>query len=257
METIPQPPPQKLKRSYPLSPEVTAQIEVALQMDPKLLVSNAEITDFKSPYYIKDETLVYLIRVFYLEEKEFLVTDLGKVLMKRIERVLVSGFPLVHKSKIEQVYMEIVGDFFAKILDFEGESGSFYLVRFQLGVYRLAVGVFRKLEKIKGIISFSEMVREGESPDAAEDRLSYLIEGQTNTNLPTDLQVVIKIGLAQLPTKLRTVFILRHYWDWPIESLDPQIVTISKFYDKTPKTIRNWLKQADDILEKWRGAKDE
>lgn len=257
METIPQPPLQKLKRSYPLSPEVTAQIEVALQMDPKLLVSNAEITDFNSPSFIKDETLVYLFREYTLEEKEFLVTDLGQILMKRIERVVVSKFPSLHKSKIEQIYIEIVGELFTKILDFEGNSGDFYQVRFQLGVFTLAVGVFRKLEKLKAFIPISQMVRDGEGQEAAEGRLNYLMEGQTNANLPTDLQIETKMGLTQLPNKLRIVYILRHYWDWPIESIDPKAITISSFYGKTPKTIRNWLKQADDILEKWRGAKDE
>lgn len=257
METIPQKPQRKLKRSYQLSAEVTVQIEAALQMDPELLLSNAEITDFTSPAYLKDETIAYLFCEFSSKEKDYLVNKITEILLRRIKKVVVSTFPLVSESVLEQIFEEIVGKFFIKLLDSENKSGDYYLIRFQDGVYKLAIGAYRKWKRLKLVKPLSEYLREGENEEDLEGRLNYLIAFHSNPEFPTDSQIIIKDGLEQLTDNLRIVYILRKYWGWPIESLDPQIITLSTYFDRTPKTIRNWLKQAEDSLSKWRGAENE
>ena len=65
--------------------------------------------------------------------------------------------------------------------------------------------------------------------------------------------VLIKAGLSSIPdSRHRTAFILCHYEGWPIKSDDPSEVTISTYFDVTPRTIQNWLVVAEKSLIKYR-----
>jgi len=50
------------------------------------------------------------------------------------------------------------------------------------------------------------------------------------------------------------VFVLRHYEGWPIEDKDPSVPTISRHFQRTPRTIRNWMREAENVLAAWRGG---
>ena len=64
---------------------------------------------------------------------------------------------------------------------------------------------------------------------------------------------LIEAALSQLEEPIRSAYLLRYLEDWPIEDKDPAVQTISRHFGKTPRTIRNWLSKADEILEAWRG----
>ena len=49
---------------YQRSPQVDKQIKSALGLDPKELVRRSSMKERKSPDFLKEETLVYLIRHF-------------------------------------------------------------------------------------------------------------------------------------------------------------------------------------------------
>jgi len=61
-------------------------------------------------------------------------------------------------------------------------------------------------------------------------------------------------GLNSIEEPYRTVFVLRYYHGWPTEDDDPTVPTISRYFNKTPRTIRNYLRRADDALVAWRGG---
>jgi hypothetical protein len=226
-------------------------------MDTEHLIKNAQINDFNAPAYIKDETLVYLFREFCLADKSELITEISKVILKRIQRVVFSKFPAVKESELDKIFDKINDEFFEKILDFKSNSGDYYLIRFQDGVYKLAIGVHRKLKKQPNVNFFSEFVRKDDSEEEAEIREANLLARQTNPKLTMDEKLIYRDGLDQLQDPQRTVFILRYYDDWPIESKDPGVATLSTNFSVTPRTIRNWLTQAEDTLRKWRGAENE
>jgi DNA-directed RNA polymerase specialized sigma24 family protein len=70
-------------------------------------------------------------------------------------------------------------------------------------------------------------------------------------------QVSINDALESLDEPLRTVFFLRYKYLMQVESIDPNEPTLSNHFDKTPRTIRNWLKKADEILKKKQGENHE
>lgn len=63
----------------------------------------------------------------------------------------------------------------------------------------------------------------------------------------------IRDALSRIDEPYRSVFVLRHYFGWPTEDRFPNTRTISRHYGVDPRTIRNWLKKADQALEQWRG----
>ena len=54
--------------------------------------------------------------------------------------------------------------------------------------------------------------------------------------------------LPNSPLPLRDVTRLRYFDNWLIESGDEGIVTLSTHFDKTPRTIRSWLRKAEEKL---------
>ena len=69
---------------------------------------------------------------------------------------------------------------------------------------------------------------------------------------------MISEGLAQLPPRLRRVFVLRHYFRMKIGADNPaddtgDELTIAAQFSCSGRTIRNWLKEADRLLAGFRG----
>ena len=64
--------------------------------------------------------------------------------------------------------------------------------------------------------------------------------------------ILIQAAMSQLKEPLRSAYLLRHYYGWQIENQDPNVQTISWRFNKTPRTIRNWLNKAEKCLEAWR-----
>ncbi len=67
------------------------------------------------------------------------------------------------------------------------------------------------------------------------------------------MALLYREALALLDEPMRTAFVLRHYEGWPIEDRDETVPTISRYFNKTPRTIRNWMTTAEQALAAWRG----
>jgi hypothetical protein len=65
---------------------------------------------------------------------------------------------------------------------------------------------------------------------------------------------MVSVGWAKLPLKLRRVFVLRHVVGMAIGDDDPDDdppgdkLTLAQHFGCTGRTIRSWLKKADDLL---------
>ena len=62
-------------------------------------------------------------------------------------------------------------------------------------------------------------------------------------------------GLRILPEHQRVAYVLRYYEGWQIESDDPDEPTISGYFKRTPRMIRNWFEQAEKTLHRWSEGK--
>ena len=237
---------------------VGRQIQNTLKLDPEELLKRSVVRDKNSPDFLREESLVYLIRHYHQVGNRQVVNDLSECLLTRCA-TFVNGwlFGLKTDSK-KEAYADVVQGLFSRILDLHGDHGDFLQVRFWMALKRLAVQEFRKQLKFQN--SHTPLT----SPPGYNDQDSNLStrgvvvrEPSTSASQSIEAQVigesVIREALSQLEEPFRSAYLLRHYFEWPIEDQDPSVNTISRRFGKTPRTIRNWLARAEESLAIWRG----
>ena len=230
------------------------QITEALLLDYEELRSRLEVRDEDSPAFLKEESLVYLIRHHHRAGTREFVNDLTECLLKRCATWIDGKLGSLRKDLREDGNSGVVAEVFARILDLTSDRGDFLQVRFWMGIERITVDVFRKQVK-----QF-DTEWSGDYDQAAIDGLEQqgaVVVPTASTGLSVESEAIdnvsIDAALHQLEEPIRSAYLLRHHRGWPIEDKDPAVQTISRHFDKTPRTIRNWLARADERLETWRG----
>ena len=234
---------------------VDRQIQEVLKLDPEELRRRLEVRDEAAPDFLKEESLVYLIRYYRKVGNRQHVNDLSTCLVKRCAKLTYGRLGSLGADARDDGYSEVVEELFARILDLDSDRGDFLQVRFWVVLERLTVNVFRKQ------VNQVELESTG---DYDQETIDSLIQQGAVVVVPTTFasrsaeseaidKVLIEAALHQLEEPLRSAYLLRHYWSWPIEDQDPSVQTISQHFGKTPRTIRNWLSRADESLEAWRG----
>lgn len=233
------------------APDVDAQIHDALNLAPAALRKWAE-KGTQDPEFLKDEALVYLIRAFHNSGNKDITNQLSEVLIRRWTAFIYSKFTSFVDA--EDAYCAVIKILFTHILFRDDGRGDFLQVRFGLHLKRIVLSVFRtqraKNEKEISTFTFSDLSDE-EAEEADWD------ETIAADDMSDENRVFIEQATSVLTGDLQEVYVLRYKYDFQIESIDPSEPTLSKYFGKTPRTIRNWLKQADEILKKWQGENHE
>ncbi len=233
--------------------QVEAQIQRALELSSSALLVAAGNTDQSAADYLQEETLVYLIRASRRRGQEVLVNDLSGVLIERCASFIDRKLWGLGEEAAD-AYQEVILELFNQILDLNSDRGDFLQVRFWVGIERLVFSAFGRA--LKRSISQDETVPLDslagyDGPDDAE--APTVRPALVDPELSLEDKSLYREALRLLPEPIRTAFILRHYHGWPIEDQDPTILTISRYFGKTARTIRNWLAEAEEILARWRG----
>lgn len=248
------------------SPEVEAQIRETLSLPEEELIRRANLPDIQDPNCLKEEALVYLIRAYHKSGNELATSQLSEALIKRTVKFINSKFRGLDKDEAEDAYSEVISELFQHILFREDGRGDYLQVRFWSALKRLVISAFRRqITRIKEdrmtLVRLSDLAgyeseEDGEDQEALRTG-SIPLTDVVDPGPSIDRSALISDGLHTLSEPLRTAYILRHFHDWQIESTDPAEPTLSKHFSKTPKTIYNWLKKADEALERWRGEHHE
>jgi DNA-directed RNA polymerase specialized sigma24 family protein len=243
--------------TYSRDPGVEAQIEEALNLQPEELLEKASAGNTRDGAYLKEETLVYLIREHHRKGERRLVEGLAEALLSRSTPYIRGKLRTLGADRLEDAESEVVEMLFTRILDFESDRGDFFQVRYWAFLNRLLADEFRKqvgqLKKVKDDVA-PDWIHGSEPSDDGEAGSHYVPPAHAG-GLRQDQQVLLKEALGALDEPYRTLVVLRYYDGWPVESNDPEELTISKHFNKTPRTIRNWLAAADERLMEWREGK--
>lgn len=245
---------------YTRTEVVEQQIRSALVMTPDALLQRLRVSDSdtQAPDYIQEEALVYLIQDAFATGQEGLANDLWTVLLKRCAAFLYAKFRSLGTETAKDAQQVAVEKLLVAIIDLEHGRGDFYQVRFWLGLKKLAITTFETYhDAAEREVPASSLVREDAEEDADGSEAldeDHLILGHTRFVSPED-HAMISDALAHIPPHCRDAFVLRHYHNWQIESKDPAEPSISEALGKTPRTIRNWLKTAEEAVASWRGAR--
>ena len=255
---------------YVREPDVARQIVTALALSRDALRTRAAISDRGAPGYMKEECLIYLVRHYHRNGDEQRVSDLCAALVRRVTPIIRKHLRSLGPEALDEGYSEVLTRLFRRVLDLSTDKADFFQVRFWVAMKRLCIQVFggqlAQHERRQKELSLSRVpgYEEEDQDVEPETKAVHLTEEDKHrVSAPSDEKAIIdrdlrrearRIALTQLEEPFRSAYMLRHCHGWPIEHQDPAVPTISGYFGKTPRTIRNWLTTAEGTLAQWRGG---
>lgn len=249
---------------YERDPAAEAEIASVLSLSPAALIARAGNRDRKSADFLREETLVYFIRAYHAAGKQAVVTGLTEALLARCARGIFRRLRALglRQQDAEDAYLEVVRVVITAITDLTSGRGDFYQVRFAKVLKGKVLTAYdkqlREVERVERQVGFNaaadstiEEVEDGEidrsgfrtelaEPSRADDEL---LEAEERAERRALLDAVL--GAIRDP-KHREAFVLHRLDGWQITANDPnEPCLVRHFKVKTPKTIYNWIKQAE------------
>ncbi|MCG3159181.1 MAG: hypothetical protein JMDDDDMK_00167 [Acidobacteria bacterium] len=244
---------------YKRSSAVEVQISAALSLSDEELVSRASIREETANGYLQEESLVYLIRTSYQRKNNFLCNKLSEILLTRCQEQVAFRVRAIEQK--DDAFNDVVRVLFEKILA-PDNSGDFLQVRFRFALKRISISIFHQyyrdqIEERENLRPSSFQSLDGQENEKDDwDQVHVAIDSDLpveDSFSSVELESLKREALQILKEPIRTAFILHHIKGWQIESNNPKEITVSGYLETTPRTIRNWLQQAEKELRKWRG----
>lgn len=239
-------------RPYERSQEVEAQILASLQLTRELLLERAQVRDYHSPSFLSEECLIYLIREYHRQNEEHIVRSLLEILFMRCTRFIRKLLLNLDPPLADEAFDDVIGGILDQVLDLESDRGDFMQVRFWVVLKRITISTYGRyishqnfLEKTVPLSLTGDCDIEDED-DAPHGRTQE--KDVPDASISPEKLAMYREELNAIAEPYRTAFILRSH-GWPIESSDPDELTISRYFGKTPRTIRNWLAVVDEKLQ--------
>lgn len=234
---------KKTGELYTRRPDVELQIGKVLKFQDSQVFELLHNKHRESDNYLLDETIVYLLRenessgdIF----RETLYLELNRRIWKLLNKFR-TRFPVT--ADFEDFRQQVELAILKKIFDLNSDLADYAQVNFGDYVVKMAKVIWRgelvKIERDKDMFySFSD-----EEEDSTKDIENIL----RSNDARTDFTLTLKEGLAKLPPE--TMLVAELLLDgWQIESKHDFEPTISKKLNVSSRTIRNWLKEAKNIL---------
>lgn len=231
-------------------PEVEQQLREVLGLDGDALRERLAQRDFGDPSYVKNECLVFMIRFRQKQGDEGAVNELATALKERLTRPIEKRLIPVAKNVRAECRDEAVWCVFAPILDVDSDSADYAQVSFGPWFDNRVIDAIKKFSRTQAKDARSESLTRED--DEGEEDVPTGKGLRVGDLLAEEHALVIDDALGALDDVEREAFLMRHYWQWEIESIDPKLPTISKHFGVTPRTIRNWLKSSERKIAKWR-----
>jgi RNA polymerase sigma factor (sigma-70 family) len=236
------------RRGYKRLPETERQIAKAAALNAKALLTCAQQRDETEPEYLAAETLVHFIRRADRNNDLKLRDDLFRELFERCKPFFRGQFRSRDKATREDLQQEVLKKVVDAILAPDGRA-DFMEVRFWSYLKR------RTIDACKSAFAHTddmESLDTGYSGQGESEGRTKL-ESQADKRLSPEELTMVSAGLAKLPPKLRRVFVLRHAVGMAIGADDPaddppDDLTLAQHFGCSGRTIRSWLKKADDLL---------
>lgn len=249
---------KKLKKSgelYQRQPEIETKLLELNSLTLQDRLARCQIADSNDPRYIPSECILHFVRAarenpdgkYYEGLYKGLIARVLKQLPKRTERSDKEAlFDALIREKALGTFCELLAD---DILDYS-ERLDFYEVRFMRAVKTLKIDAYRK---VKGDDEGKESIESEEENGALRREVEEAIQSY-NPFEPqilsiTDYQFELDSAIEKLPDLQKRILQLLKL-GIPIDSIDPNVVTISKTMKRSEKTIRTHRDKAFATLRR-------
>lgn len=240
------------RRGYKRLAATEQQIVKAAGLDAKGLLGRAQNSDDTAPEYLSPETLVYFIRRADSDGDVGVRDGLFRELLERCKPFFRGQFRGFDKETREDMQGDVLHKVVEDILAHD-DRADFMEVRFWSYLKRRTVDACRTALPHR---NDTESLDTGFFVEGESDGPTKL-ELLKDTRLNPEQLTMMSEGLAKLSPRLRKVFVLRHVVGMAIGSDNPDDdppdkLTLARQFGCSGRTIRNWLKEADDLLASFR-----
>lgn len=231
-------------------PDVETEIRATLELATTELVAKA--------IKLRLETIVYWIRETGTDKK--VRNKLSEILLARCQPNIRSHVGRLPNS--DEAVDEVTTTMFTAILDLEKTGGDVYEAIF-----------WKKLKTTSTDVARAHLTRNRRNPMPREltEDFGEVANGEDDLGRSapdSPLEAVLKAGDEQaykegkrlariaiglLKPEVQQAYLLREE-GWAIESKESDEETISKALHRTPRTIRNWLREAEDAVRRRLGG---
>lgn len=233
---------------YERPEEIAAMLTALASLPRQQLAERALIRDRSHPDYVPSECLVHFVRASRSDNSEAWFEQLYKILLARVLRALPRADASDGTTSIvnESIRIGVTDRFVHMLLQDRREPGDrldFFEVRFDLAIKRLRLDAQER--------AWREQSRR-EPLDGADDALESEV---ATTAAPLDANIlsdrlfrdrVYQAIDALPPEQSRTMHLL--LLGWPIDSKDPEVMTIAKALGCSDRSVRNYRERAMKTL---------
>jgi len=229
-------------------------------LPPDELIARASIRDRTAPDYIPSECLVYLIRTTGQGPSSWF-EPLYKLLVERVLRALPRAGGVDNDIDfVRERVRDLVFDRFVEMLasdrQHRDDKLDFFEVRFDRRVKFMRVDAWRKAKREENPKRPIEDERDGALAPEVEAAAGGVDLFDTDGFSDPVFRSRLYAAIDDLPPEqCRTMHLL--LLGWPIDSSDPEVMTIAKALDCTARSVRNYRKRAVTTLAARFNPKDD
>lgn len=227
-----------LKRRYDREPAVEEEIRLLASLPETEFWRRMTLRDYQEPDCPRLESMVYFIRLCESRNQsetawrivESLTTRIGRTILRRLKASVRCS-----EDQREELYDALITKLYTEWISLDAED-EFWEVRFWVCLDRKLMDVIKKYQhQDQRIVSLTPLNDEKEEdpinrlPDTGPDLLSEVETG---------------LALASLAEPYRTTIFLYVIEQWTEEQ-------IARYFNKTSRTVRNYLTRAKAWLREW------
>jgi RNA polymerase sigma factor (sigma-70 family) len=229
-----------LSRGYTREKAVESDIRRMQALPPGEFWKSAEVADYRAPESARLESLVYWVRQF---ESEGRIDDAWRVMELLMRRIAVTvGRYLAQVYGLSADQREELRDELATLLYTEWLSldpaHEFWEARFAVCLKRKLIDVVSRHRRVTS----NEVVLTATNED---DHTNVLETIPDEASMSPETAALLMSALDSLDEPQRTAFYLRYHEQWQEEA-------IAQHLGVTSRSIRNYLRRAEQSLAEWR-----
>jgi len=245
---------------YKRPPEIEVKLAHLEKVEPQNRILLFGESSKKHPDFVPSEVLIYFLRCSWGEGKNEEFKQIFNILLSRVESSLKSVINDGSMERASEIREEIMGEFAVRIAkDCQKQAGylDFYEIRFNMALAAFRRSVLRKIGPMadKSVPLTSEEGKNSEiSPEVESAAKDFFDQNQSKLDDPA-FRFSLMSAINKLPEDQKQVIGLL-LQDFPIDSKNPDTMTIARILECDERTVRNRrdraLKTLREVLqEEW------